>query len=57
MGNSSGFPIAYSRCSWACLCDIKTADKIKVAHYPIRLVVPNLNEPWYNPEKWQRSSK
>src|SRR5258708_38072268 len=33
MGSSSGFHIAYSRCSWARLCDIKTADKIKVAHY------------------------
>jgi hypothetical protein len=33
MGTSSGFPIAYARCSWARLCAIKTADKIKVAHY------------------------
>src|SRR5258706_2148770 len=33
MGSSSGFPIAYSRCSWVRFCDIKTADKIKVAHY------------------------
>jgi hypothetical protein len=31
MGTSSGFPIAYARCSWARLCAIKTADKIKVA--------------------------
>lgn len=34
MGNSSGFPIAYARCSWARLCTIKTAEKIKVAHHP-----------------------
>jgi hypothetical protein len=40
MGSSSGFPIAYSRCSWARLCDIKTADKIKVAHYPVMGVFP-----------------
>jgi hypothetical protein len=32
MGSSSGFPVAYARCSWARLCAIKTADKIKVAH-------------------------
>ena len=34
MGSNSGFPIAYARCSWARLCAIKTAGKIKVAHYP-----------------------
>ena len=33
MGTSSGFPIAYARCSWARLCAIKTADKIQVARY------------------------
>ena len=35
MGNSSGFSIAYARCSWARLCATKTADKIKVTHYPV----------------------
>jgi len=35
MGSSSGFPIAYARCSWARLCAIQTADKIKVAHGPL----------------------